>query len=426
VSAARGPLTFGQTSMWRSIRDLPRSRWHEVNLGRLQPIAVPCQVAAAQQALAALERRHPSLRTTYDLDARQAPEQCVHPPGAAPVEVVEGSADDARRLVAKLRARPLHLHREYGWLSYVVTQDGMATHIALVHHHMLSDGMGMRVFWDDFDRQLRLGGEPGRPEGDYDLVELAVDQRRSDVRQARQQAAARYWDATLTAASQTAPTGLGIATTPVLEGRLRSHRSRAAGARLAAHTRTSETTVLLAAFARAIADVQRVRSVPLWLLSSNRYDRRWERCVTVLGQWTPLLINVGDDDFAAFAARLHTSSLLAYRHGMYDPELIASVRARHPPAVAETENVWAVNHYTEAETEEPGGTDHDCRDGEFTWEPVFQNVGPRFYLKVGDNPDGSWDIRLRTRGIDKAQTEALVRHVHVGLIDEASKLDGDR
>jgi hypothetical protein len=355
---------------------------------------------------------------------RGLPCSCLHPVGSLPVEMLESPAEDMRQFVSALAAKPISLHKEYGWSAYVITSKRIATHFAMVFHHITADGMGIQIFWDEFDSLLRNGSEPNAAESNYDLIQLAIDQRQTPARQARQQAPARHWHVTLTASSHALSSAANGSSSdsPVLLVRLQSRRSRTAASKLASQTRTSVAAVLLAAYARAIAEVQGVRSIPMRVLSSNRYEKRWERCVTSLNQWAPLHIDVRTESFGDLAVRSHTASLLAYLHDMFDPDAIASICAQYPTHVAEIEHVWAVNYIPTTPSPAPRTAQPEV-DGQLTWEPALRNLGPRFYLRALDREDGTWTLQLRTRGVDQRQAGALIQRVHYNLMSEAARLD---
>lgn len=423
MSVTRGPLTFGQTSMWRGIADLPRDRWPELNLADVWPMPVPVGYGRVRDALALMAIRHPALRTTYNFDDPQTPLQCLHPVGSLPVELLESPPEDMRQFVSALAAEPISLHKEYGWSAYVITRKQIATHLAMVFHHMTADGMGVQIFWDEFVRLLRDDSDPGTAESKYDLIQLAIDQRQAPAQQARQQTVARHWHATLAMSSRALSSAVDDSSSdvPVLLVRLRSRHSRAAASKLAGQTGTSVASVLLAAYARAIAEVQGVQSIPMRILSANRYEKRWEQCVTSLNQWAPLHIDVGAESFGALAVRSHTASLLAYLHGMFDPDAIASICAQYPARVAEMEHVWAINYIPASPSPDPGTPQTEV-DGQLTWEPAFRNLGARFYLRAVDREDGTWILQLRTRGVSQHQAGDLIRRVHENLISEAATL----
>lgn len=424
MDTACGPLTFGQTYLWRDIMNRPRDRWHESNLADAWPIPDTVDYGQARDALATIAIRHPALRTTYDFGDPQAPLQCLHPAGSLPVEILEIPERDVRKFVFTLAAKPISLHKGYGWSAYVITRRQVATHFAVVFHHMTADGMGIRILRDELVSLLRNPNEPSPAESKYDLIQLAIDQRQKPAQKAKQHAAARYWDATLATSSYAPTSGDDVSNSdfPALMVRLRSGRSRAAASKLADQTRTSVGTVLLTAYVRAIAEIQDRRSIPLRVYSSNRYEKRWEQCVTTLAQWTPMHINVDTESFGELAARLHTASMLAYLHGMYDPDVIASIRKRYPASVAEVECVWGVNYFPAT-----ASPDHSTAqvegDGQLTWEIPLRTIGPRFYLRAVDDEEGTWTLQLRTGGVDRPLASALIQRVHSDLISEAARLD---
>lgn len=410
---ADGPLTFGQLSLWRNVQDLPRARWHEPNLTTVWPLPACTRVEAVRNALLLMEQRHVALRTTYDVSDPRNPRQRPHEPGRAlDVAVREGTEDDAHRLVAEMAVEPFDLRTDFGWRVRIIARGDTATHLAMVHHHILADGWGKGVLWQDL--LAAITSPDGLPDNAYSLVELAEAQRGKEF-EARSRAVRRHWENTLTAASEG---GLadGDASADVVQACLRSRRSRAAAAHIAERLGLTTTTVLLTAYAIATERVQHVRSIPFRLLAANRVNPLWSHYLTTMNQWTPAHVESGDD-FATLARRLHRRGMQAYRLGMYDPDEIASLRGEFPVHIGATESAWAYNYITDAVSKDPRFPD-GADDPAVTWEPVFQALGPRIYLRVTDDGHSSWVLRLRARGVPDDQVAALLHGTHDVLIAE--------
>jgi len=429
MAVSSGPLTFGQLSLWRSVQHLPRERRHEGNLATVWTLPDGSSADAVTEAWHELQARHPSLHTIYRLSDPQEPQQVLHPHASrvdiSTVQTAAGGRDaeeEARRVVAALATEPFDLTSQYSFRVRVLEHRGRATHVAMVHHHLGADGMGKAILWDDLTAML-AGREPRTPA--YSLIGLAEEQR-SATGAARHRAAVRHWEKIFTAsAARNAPLAGAEAgaETETLQVCLRSRRSRAAAAVLANRWELSVPTLALTAYVAAVADVQKVRSLPMWLLSANRFTPRWERCVSTVNQWTPTHVEATPEaGFAELARLLHRRGLQAYRHGMYNPDAMAEVRGRFPDRAAKVEHLWAVNHIID-----PFSADSVVADGRaeaaLTWEPVFQALGPRFYLRITDNGRDSWALRLRARGLARDDLACMVRRVHEVLIAEAQRAE---
>ncbi|MFI2369919.1 condensation domain-containing protein [Streptomyces sp. NPDC018833] len=419
-----GPLSFGQLSVMRAVQSLPVERWHESNLKTLWVLPTAVPVAAAHRALRTLAVRHESLRTIYDISDPACPRQVVHEDPNTAVDVVDvgrATEQELRGITTDIAHRPFDLWSEYAWRASILTRDGEATHVAMVNHHILADGTAKKVLWDDLMTALTSPETPA--ESAYSLIRTAEEQRSYEFR-AKRLAAERHWEKTLTASIDGGiPPENGDGGTEVIRGCLRSRRSRAAAEQLATRVGLSVSVVLLAAYARAIAEVQGVRSIPMRMASSNRHGHPWVDHVTSMNQWTPLHIGVEDGtSFEDLARPLAMRSLQAYRNGMFDHDAIAAIRSRFPQHIARNESTWAFNHIIAGSSGDPGAFEEfGSEEGELTWEPVFLALGPRFYLRVTDNGNDAWAIRLRARGLGRDAVSEILTTIHKTLLSEAGQ-----
>ncbi|MDY7092837.1 MAG: amino acid adenylation domain-containing protein [Acidobacteriota bacterium] len=144
------PLSFAQQRLWFLDRlegasaayNLPTALELE---GRLQP-------AALATALAAVARRHESLRTTFR-EGPSGPLQIVAPPGPVPLPVVDlsrlpeaAAREIARRLGAAEAGTPFDLERG-PLLRALLLRLGGEHHVFVANqHHAVSDGWSMGIF----------------------------------------------------------------------------------------------------------------------------------------------------------------------------------------------------------------------------------------------------------------------------------------
>ncbi len=167
------PLSFAQERLWFLHQLDPASTAY--NLFSATLATGPLAVAALWRSLAAIERRHETLRTTFEaVDGR--PFQRIREPfaagslidlGALPAERARAAA---RALAAAEAARPFDLARG-PLLRFALVRLEAREHVALLSmHHAISDEWSMGIFVREL-AALYAGFREGRPHG---LPELPV------------------------------------------------------------------------------------------------------------------------------------------------------------------------------------------------------------------------------------------------------------
>jgi amino acid adenylation domain-containing protein len=183
------PLSFAQERLWFIDQWIPESPAYNI------PAAVrlrgPLDVAALGAALAAIVRRHETLRTTFAA-VEGNPVQIIHPGMTVPLPVVD---------LETLDLEALGDGREAGWralageearrgfdlwngplLRTSLLRLGAADHVLVVNlHHIISDGWSMGVLIEEL-RALYVAFHDGRPPQlaplSVQYVDYAVWQRR--------------------------------------------------------------------------------------------------------------------------------------------------------------------------------------------------------------------------------------------------------
>lgn len=398
------PLTFGQLAIWRDVESLPEDRWHEPNLAQTWALPAGTGLAAVRDALAALARRHESLRTTYDLTDPAVPGQVAHLPAVAEVQVERtadprADLDAAREQVAR---QPFSLVREPAWRATVVAAGGTPTHLVLAHHHIVADGVAMAILRRDFFAALAgpLGDAVTGPR-------TILAHERSQAGRRRAAAALDYWAKLL---AEVPPPAAGEP--PFVEARLVSRSLAGAAGRVAARLRVSLANVVLAAYCAGLFALTGDDRLAVRVLSSNRFDPYRLGVVTSMNQWIPVLVDrPSGPDLATLIREVVRRTRVAYAHGVYDVDRVFRMLDEAGWRRERYDSTWSFNFISRppgdpAGPDGTGGPDGAARpDGAVAgpeeepvdWAPPFSSVGPRYYLRVIEGPALTFELRVPAR-----------------------------
>ncbi|MFF7731350.1 condensation domain-containing protein [Streptomyces sp. NPDC007984] len=406
-----GPLSLGQLSVWHDIRDLPPSRRHEPNNVAEWDLPPGTAPDAVRAALAALVRRHPSLRTRYDLRDPDAPRQWVSD-GTAPLVLPVGPADGAAPAPA---AEHFDLGRQHGWRARLLTGRPGPPRLVFVKHHILADAWAQEVLHRELLRELAAPGSLRTPApGPADLA--AEQHGPTGLR--RQRAAVEHWARLLDRAPAARLPDTGDTAGEAVQGTLRSAPALTAARALAARAGVSLASAVMAAYVRAVAHRCDSDAFLVHLMSANRFSGRWKDTVTSMNQWVPALVEGAGADLPTLARTVHWNSLRAVRHGMHDVTAVAALRLRTPHA---PEPACAFNHVAVPPEDGPGTTGADTQDRTepaVSFETPFTTIGPRCYARSQE--DGhSLTVRLVARDMGREQCAALLGELHDTLLSAA-------
>ncbi|MFC6599364.1 condensation domain-containing protein [Kitasatospora paranensis] len=411
------PLSYGQLSVWRDVRELGRDRWHEANTRTIWPLAGEGEpkVSAVEDAVLALAARHESLRTVYGLSDPYAPVQRVLPSvGEVDSGTVECGPEEFDGVVAALAAAPFDLSAAPAWRFRVVTVDDRPRAVVLIGHHIVADGWSNTILESDFRAALRGQVPPGAAAPPTPR-ELAGWQRSPD-RRARQAALTAYWErifglpaASLRTAGAPAPPD------DACQYSVRSRQASAAARRLAEQLTVPVSSVVLAAFTWSVARLAGPGPLVAQLMSSNRFVPPWTDVVSSMNQWTAASVGAAPDAFVPYVRHVHTQSLLAYRHGMYDVDEIDALRDRAGAGRAPHQASCAFNFLTDGPA--PPGADEESGP---VREVPFSRIGHPCYLRATDEAGATLELRLRTMGIADTVTRDILDGTVARLSDPAS------
>jgi hypothetical protein len=330
--AAVGPLTLGQLNIMQWLNAAPdhplRTMWAELEIpGGLS-------VGDVAETVGVLLARHEALRTTYVVDDEH-PRQCVAGAGVLMLEVYTLGAGEwgprDRPVVAEALVRwmydldpePLGLSRLPIRVAVATAPgaDGQAGEVVACFagmSHLSVDDQAVAIVKREFaelarDRSARHAGGPRHQPLDQAALEAAPAVRRQAER------ALYYWQDQL----ERMPHFLYVppaatATGESLAVSMTSVAAAMAAHRVAARTRVSRSSIVLAAICAVLAQRTGRRELVFPVISSNRFERHLSRYVGTLAQGTVVTVEVGAGGFDALARHTWASAMEASRHGRYD------------------------------------------------------------------------------------------------------------
>jgi Condensation domain len=399
-----GPLSHGQLEVWREVEGLPRERWHEANTWSGWSLPDGVETEQVRRALRTVGAHHPSLHTAYDLADPTSPTQSVA--AFDDVELTAFESGETAAMAAEVFDRPFDLRHGFGWRAHVVTESGRPTEVLLVRHHIVADGWCDGLLERDFYTFLR---DPAAAPAATGPLELATWQHAAQQQRTWASAAA-HWEKVLTFGAGNGFPGADPNVNQGLQCTVRSRVAHAHARELAARTRTSLSSVVLAAYTLAVARVTGVERLVAESMCSNRFRPQWREVVTSMNQWSAAPITAVDD-LEEHISRVHRAAMTAYRHSMYDVDAVAGLRS----STGSHEATCAYNFFT---WQDLSGLPAD--DPEPVWEEPFSTIGHGCYLRAAEEAGVSLTLRLRTKGIEKDRAAAVMKHMYTSLVPDLS------
>lgn len=412
--AGTGELSWGQLSIWESIEASGQSRTLSGT------VAPPADVTMEHivRTTGWLVGRHPALRTTYPQREGLPPLQVCHASGELSIEVVDLDGRDPDALADELRDRYQRVPFDYGteWpLRIGVVRDGdRPVRQVVVYLHLSVDAGGLTALIADLNRLDPATGQAPPPEG---LPPLEQSRRQQGPGGRRQQAGTlRHWEHVL----RTIPAHPYGPPVPgrepeFLEVRFRSPATLLAARLAAARTGTGTASVLLAAFAVALARAKGCNPVMALVAVSNRFRPGLSESVSSVSFITPLLVDVAGATLAEAVGRASRGALSAYKNGYCDP---AALNELEEVVQAERGGVELGTYFNDRRQEEPFTgplpTEDEVRaavaGSTLDWPVDPERPQTALYLYVADAPDAvEFLLTVDLRHFTRAELEALVR-----------------
>ncbi|MBV1855086.1 condensation domain-containing protein [Catellatospora tritici] len=323
-----GELSWGQREIWSAMR----RQQSAIPVGGCLPLPPGTTLDDMVAELRFNMSRHQSMRTRLRFDADGRPRQVVSASGEIALEIVDSDGEDPAEVGERVRQR--YWTTEYDYTAEwplrmgVVMRGGVATHVVVVFHHLVSDGFGSLVITSDLAERDPVTGQAGSPAALMQPLEQARWQATpAGVRQ--HEMAMRHWEGLLRAIPARRFSGSDDPREPrYWEGELTSPAMHAAVRMIAARTATDAGTVLLAAFAVVLARLTAVNPAVVRTVVSNRFRPGLADVVSPVNQTSLCALDVADATFDEVVRRTRQRSMAAYKYAYYDPEQLAELVAR--------------------------------------------------------------------------------------------------
>jgi hypothetical protein len=406
-------MTFGQLSVWRDLQQLPMALRWEGNLSCAWRIPETVAEPDVWRCLGELGLRHESLRTVYRESEVDGPRQVVLVHTAAEIiaAIRQIGRVPARSVETVELRRTFNLGVELPWRAWI---DDVGQHVLLVIHHIAADGVGINVMERDF---LDLLAGRRLPDGPKPATLAARQRAGAD---GRPQAAHAYWRRTL----ESAPRPNHVpARGAVLRATMHTGVAEPVLSAVAHGMGVTLPTVVLAAYCRALCDTATTSSPLLvYAMSSNRFDIAAD-LVTSMNQWSVLLADVRDGEpLEPTARRLHVASLRALVHSMYDPDVVAQIRAAAEANGAALDPGYFMTMVPPSVSAPVAAAPVPIGPPTLQWHHPTRTTGPAFYLMVETDAVVRLTVRVMREGYgrdDLAVLLSTMRDSLAGLVTAA-------
>jgi hypothetical protein len=325
--SGEGPLTLGQLNMYKWLSVVP-DHFYALLYTEL-PVPAVASVTDVAGAAAVLIARHESLRTTYPPGPPgEPPRQRVAASGTQMLEVCSlgegqwGQQDRtavAAALIRWLRESPDPARRPVRIAVAIAPDEGdRVVACAAGLTHLAVDHGAIEILKRDFagllgDPARTPAGPPGhQPLDQAELEATPAERRRADA--ALDHVREQTWRIShcLYALPGARTSGESLAV------ELSSPAAAMAVQRVAARTRTSRSSTVLAAICAVVARRANYRELVLPLVSSNRFERHLVNYVGALSQGTIATIETGAGSFDELVRHTWTTVMEANRLARYD------------------------------------------------------------------------------------------------------------
>jgi hypothetical protein len=322
--AGEGPLTLGQLNIHNWLSQAP-DHAHAILCAEL-PVPAVASVDDVAGAVAVLIARHESLRTAYV--PGEQPRQRVAASGVQMLEACSlgeaqwGPRDRpavAEALVQWLRESPDPARSPVRVAVAIAPGAGdQVIACAAAFSHMDVDHGAIEILKRDFagllgDPARRQAGRPGhQPLDQAGLEATPAERRKADTALDYLREQSRRFPHHPYALPGARASGESLAV------ELSSAAAAMAVRRVAARTRASRSSVVLAAVCAVVARRAGYRELVLPLLSSNRFERHLVNYVGSLAQATIATVELGERSFDELVRHTWTRAVEASRHARYD------------------------------------------------------------------------------------------------------------
>jgi len=322
--AREGPFTLGQLDLYNWLGGVP-DHFYAILCAEL-PVPAAVSVGEVAQVAAVLIARHESLRTTYV--PGEPPRQRVAAAGVQLLEICSlgegqwGPKDRpavAEALTLWLRESPDPGRRPLRLAVAVASGGGdQVIACAAAFSHLAVDKSAIEILKRDF--AAMLGDPAGQPAGrpshqpldQAELESTPAERDRADAVLDYLREQSRRMPRCLYALPGARPSGESLAV------QLSSVAAAMAVRQVAARTRTSRSSVVLAAICAVLARRASYPELVFLVSSGNRFERHLVNYVGTLAQPSIATVEIGGRSFDELTAHTWATVMEASRHARYD------------------------------------------------------------------------------------------------------------
>ncbi|MFL6143971.1 MAG: condensation domain-containing protein [Labedaea sp.] len=423
-------MSWGQREIWLAIGRLHSS----LGVGGIVPLARHTTLADVEAMLRFLMCRHQSLRTRISFGADGQPHQVVSSAGEVPLEIVDVAEDADPQVVAgavwnRYYSREFDYSGEWPIRMAAVRHRGALTHMVALCCHLATDGVGADLLRLDMSKVDTATMPPVTAMQPLDQARW----QRSQAGRQQNHAALRYVEGMLRTISARRFPEPGEKREPrYREINFSSPAAHLAALRSAERLGVRSSTVLLAAFAMALAQVTGINPVAVQVLVNNRFRPGLTDSVSTLSHAGLCVIDIDGLSFEQAVPRAWRALLRAYKNAYYDPDqMLALVDRIGRERGVEIDRDCFFNDRRAYRIEAPGPIDErDVRAARrlttLRWVPPRDVPCERFFFHVNDVPD-TIDVRLSmdAHHVPAADAEEFLLRMEALVIDAALAPAGD-
>jgi hypothetical protein len=408
-------LSWGQLDIWIAMER--QHTWMPLNAVMPLPSGTTVEDVAAD--LRYLMSRYQSMRTRIRFADDGRPRQVLFASGEVVLEVVDAGDDDDPGRVAQDACRrygdlPFDFVADWPVRMAVVRHRGVPTHLAVTMCHLVVDGSGAMVMWSE------LASHKAGPVSGMQPLEQ-VRWQRSPAGRRQNETALRYWDSLLRSIPA-GRAGPGEGRQPrYWSGLFRSPALSLAVRAIAERTRDDSATVLLTAYAVALARVRKVNPVVFRPVVNNRFRPGLAEVVCPVAQASLYVLTVDDFRFDETLPRARRAIMNAYKNAYVSrtdlDEAIAALRSeRGPDLDGDLNSFYNDRRLTTRDAEGAVPTPQDIRDAlphtTFRWTAARDDPFAHLFVHIDDVPDTTQiTIEFDTRYLSPEGAEELVRQL---------------
>ncbi|WP_426511624.1 condensation domain-containing protein [Dactylosporangium sp. McL0621] len=399
--AGLGELSWGQREIWLTMR---RQRsW--LPIGGWSRLAPGTTLGDVEAELRWIMRRYQPMRTRLR-NAGGRPLQSVADRGTVGLDVYDcPDGDDPEAFVAALdardRARPFDLVEEWPIRMGVVRHRGAPSHLSTVMPHLVTDGLGGRIFLAEVAARADAPAETGTPPLEQARWQASEAGRRQNA------SALRHWERTIARLPRAAAVDSG----PHLRGEFRSTALPLAVHALAERADADSSQVLMTLLAQALPGDGPAVLRPM---VSNRFRRGFERVVAMVAQRGLCAVDVRVP-FAEALRRVGGAAMSAYKYAYLDPDAVAAAFARagaDPDAGLWCNDRRVASRQGFAGPVPSAETVRAAPPGSFRWTVAQDDPFDPLSVDIDDEGDGLLlTVFTDAARLPAAAAEALVRRV---------------